>query len=259
MTSTAPPAENGTTTVMARLGYSSSAIAMPLAIVSVSAAKRTCGTKCILILMRPIALHARAVHVARLRHVVVGHRQMPCRTIVPDHQIALGPPVAIHHVWLNRVLEQKTQDCPAFRLGYADDLAGKTRIHEQYFLAGFGMSSHDRMLNWLNFGLLFRRQPRSIGKPCEVLLVGEVVVMDCGKSREEVFHRLAQLVVGANSAGKHCVAAIAGYFESIKKRGKRRFCHIGAIGVPVLTGTDSSNGLSCFLHIRDDEDVRIFG
>src|SRR3546814_13211873 len=86
------------------------------------------------------------MHMARLRHVVVGDGAMHGAAVVPEHDIAQVPSVTIDEFMPGRMFEQETQDSVSLRLAQADDAARESRIDVKRLAARAGMGADDRKI-----------------------------------------------------------------------------------------------------------------
>src|SRR5476651_1026324 len=69
-----------------------------------------------------VARHDHAVHQPALAFGIVGVGLVHRGTIVPDHDVALPPGMAILEAWLDRVGDQLVEQCVALRAVHAYDL-----------------------------------------------------------------------------------------------------------------------------------------
>ena len=121
--------------------------------------------------------------------------------IVPDHEIADPPFMAVDETRLGRKGKQLVQQRPALVKRPADDMR-RMRGDEQGVAPGARMPPHQRML---------RRRPRRaflVGRHISAALAARMPDRMFGDEAFELFfHRLRQRVVGGARVGEICIAA----------------------------------------------------
>src|SRR5580704_3952355 len=95
-----------------------------------------------------------AAQVTRISRIVVGASAMQRATVVPDHQVADPPGVAMDELALRRVLHEVAQQEPALRHRPADDVR-RMRSHVERLAPRSRMNANQRMRH--------RRQRRALG------------------------------------------------------------------------------------------------
>ena len=177
--------------------------------------------------------------------------------VVPDHQIALGPGVAIDVLGLLEMTEQVVQDRAAFLAGKLVDPAGEARIDIKRLGPRFRMGADHRMDHGRHLGLFFVGQGRAVRDVLEEGVVGVGVVVDGGQRIEKCLHGVRQVFVGLAHVHEHGIAAVAGDFLGMQQRCLRRLVHIGQVRMPILPGIDGADGLALVLDVGDVEDFRV--
>src|SRR5579875_105531 len=92
----------------------------------------------------PVHLAERGVALIE-RATPVVDRVVHCAAVVPEADVAHGPPVSACELWLNGVAEEERQEGVAFGLAQSFDTGRERLVHEECLPAGLRVSTNHGM------------------------------------------------------------------------------------------------------------------
>ncbi len=202
------------------------------------------------------------MHEAAEGQFVIANGLVLGEAVVPHHEIALPPAVAIEGFGSGDVREQLPQEGLAFRVRKAGDFDGESFVDEQDFATRDGMRADDGMRDIRNlFELAFGE---GLATARGLLLFVTVAVAVDGVF---AFDALAELsgkrVEGVSGAGEQRVAEdfaiLHRNLAGVEQRAAAGMGEIGEIGVPILAGVGEPDVAAVLDDVGDGKDFGMAG
>src|SRR5579871_6452043 len=179
---------------------------------------------------RRLALQHQPIEIAALAHVIIGIGLVDDAAVVPDHEIAVSPLVAVLVFRLDRVRHQFGDEIKRLPLTHADNRLDPHRVQIKRLAAVFGMGADQRM----NAG--GRDEPRALfaERPQFARAVFALVNVHRLQPVDPRLHRRVEIVIGLVHVDILGVTAMARQCDRVEhcRLGRRRM--IGMVGVKRL-------------------------